>query len=101
MKAGTVKEHHIIDKDIYVLYSDGVSDNLFIDGPEVRSCIAAFLDQDGIIVSKSAAADCIAIKAYHTGKNPYHNGPFAIGAHEAGWLQFNGGKHDDITVIVA
>jgi hypothetical protein len=44
LKAGTVKEHQIVDKDIYVLYSDGVSDNLFIDGPEVRSCIAAFLD---------------------------------------------------------
>jgi serine/threonine protein phosphatase PrpC len=35
MRVGEIKEHEIVDKDIYVLYSDGVSDNLFIDGPEV------------------------------------------------------------------
>ena len=55
-----------------MLYSDGVSDNLFIDGPEVKECISKYLDQDGVIVSKSCVADCIAIRAYHTGKNPNH-----------------------------
>ena len=85
MRIGEIKEHEFVDKDIYVLYSDGVSDNLFIEGPDVRDCIARYLDEEGVVASLSSAADCIAIKAYHAGKNPYLQGPFAIGAKEAGW----------------
>ena len=48
----------------------------------------------------SAAADCIAIKAYHLGKDATLLSPFAVGAKEAGF-EFIGGKHDDITVTVA
>ena len=48
----------------------------------------------------SAAADCIAIKAYHLGKNEAWDSPFALGA-RANRMQYYGGKHDDITVTVA
>ena len=45
-------------------------------------------------------ADCIAIKSYFLGKDPYYKGPFARGAAEAGLNYPGGGKHDDITVTV-
>ena len=45
-----------------MLCSDGVFDNIFID-KEFRECITDYLDEDGIFLSMSAAADCIALKA--------------------------------------
>jgi len=45
-----------------------------------------------LITSMSAAADCIAIRSYHAGKNPNLKGPFAIGAAEAGLPFMGGGK---------
>ena len=53
-----------------------------------------------MITNLSRAADCQARTAYTLGKNPKHNSPFAQGARAIG-KRFDGGKHDDISVIVA
>ena len=82
------------------MYSDGVLDNIYINSPFFKSCITRYLDSDGIIVSPSAVADCIAIKSYFLGKDTTYWGPFANGAVEAGFMYPGGGKHDDITVTV-
>ena len=83
------------------MYSDGVSDNLFIRSVAVKSCLTKYLGSNGIFISMSAAADCIAIKAYHLGKDKTYESPFKIGAREAGMHYPDGGKHDDVTVTIA
>lgn len=95
-----MNQHEIVDKDIYVLFSDGVSDNIYHD-QEIRTCITSYLDEFGILQSLSSVADCIAIHSYFKGKDPNHDGPFAKGAREAYRQWTTGGKHDDITVTVA
>eukprot|EP00536_Pseudo-nitzschia_multiseries_P009295 jgi/Psemu1/306415/fgenesh1_kg.256_\ len=52
------------------------------------------------IVSYAAVADCIARTAYFLGKDRKHYSPFARSAASYG-KRYLGGKHDDITVIVA
>ena len=46
------------------------------------------------------AADCIARTAYVLGKDRQFDSPFAQGARQVG-KYYRGGKHDDITVVVA
>lgn len=83
-----------------MVYSDGVSDNLFVPKKEFKVCIARYLTEQGIIASLSSVADCIAMFAYYLGKDPNLDGPFAQGARQAGLMYPGGGKHDDITVTV-
>lgn len=95
-----VEKSHILEaNDIIVVYSDGVSDNLF--PLEFHSCLLDSMDEDSVIQSYSLAADCIARKAYFLGKDKSFDSPFAQGARQAGWGDYRGGKHDDITVVVA
>lgn len=93
--------HTIEPEDIIVVYSDGVSDNLFPS--QFHSCLDNAMDEDdkNNIQSFSLAADCIARQAYFLGKNKRFDSPFAQGARQAGWGNYQGGKHDDITVVVA
>jgi serine/threonine protein phosphatase PrpC len=44
MDTGEIKNHDFEDKDIYVMFSDGVSDNLYVDSPYFKSCINKYLD---------------------------------------------------------
>ena len=91
---GVPKTHNLEPEDVIVVYSDGVSDNLF--PKQFQGCFLA------LSASYSWVADCIARKAYALGKDKSFLSPFAKGAREAGWNpNYGGGKHDDITVIVA
>eukprot|EP00535_Pseudo-nitzschia_heimii_P004576 CAMPEP_0197178654 /NCGR_PEP_ID=MMETSP1423-20130617/3871_1 /TAXON_ID=476441 /ORGANISM="Pseudo-nitzschia heimii, Strain UNC1101" /LENGTH=445 /DNA_ID=CAMNT_0042628439 /DNA_START=44 /DNA_END=1381 /DNA_ORIENTATION=+ len=113
------KKHILRPKDVLVVYSDGVSDN--IDPVGFHVCLQRYLYwssdhpeqqedadeeeeesgfEDGDVVSLSAAADCIARMAYFLGKDEKHYGPFARSAATYG-KRYVGGKHDDITVTVA
>jgi len=82
---------------VLLVYSDGVSDNLF--AKDYIKCFKGMFKQ-GIITSYGEVADCIARKAYVLGKDSSYNSPFAMGAAASG-KRFNGGKHDDITITVA
>jgi protein phosphatase PTC7 len=119
--------HELKDKDVIVVVSDGIIDNM--DPHEYHDCIrryqwsesyfsednehehvsvvaTAFYAKykgyfdDKELVSYSAVADCIARKAYFLGKDQSHHSPFARSAATYG-KRFLGGKHDDITVVVA
>jgi protein phosphatase PTC7 len=119
--------HTILPNDIIIVYSDGVSDNLYPH--QYHTCIASYTtattnttdDEDTDtdtnintnhhhhhhhhepsykIVSYSLIADCIARQAYFLGKDKTYDSPFAKGARESG-KRYQGGKHDDITVTVA
>lgn len=91
--------HTLEPNDILVVYSDGVSDNLY--PVEFHNCLSNAMDEDHVLQSFSLAADCIARKAYFLGKDRTFDSPFAQGARKAGWGKYRGGKHDDITVVVA
>lgn len=107
------KTHTLQPKDVIVVVSDGVIDN--IDPIGYHPCIqkyqwwsaantgaggADYGLEDGDLVSHSAVADCIAKKAYFLGKDRNHYSPFARSAASYG-KRYLGGKHDDITVVVA
>jgi protein phosphatase PTC7 len=98
---GVERTHTLDPDDVIVIYSDGVSDNLF--PAEFHSCLdSAVDDEDETLQSFSLAADCIARNAYFLGKDKTFDSPFAQGARAAGWgNSYRGGKHDDITVVVA
>ena len=112
------------DGDIVIVFSDGVSDN--IDPIDFHGCILTYLNDDDdrqmsegnkendengnaegggsqeAFASYTLVADCIARTAYELGKDDKFDSPFARGAREAGWgNDYTGGKHDDISVIVA
>ena len=115
--------HKLKDKDVIVVVSDGVIDNM--DPHEYHDCINRYqwrtttatttttsttVEQFNVhykgyfdeheLVSYSAVADCIARKAYFFGKDQQHYSPFARSAAKYG-KNYMGGKHDDITVTVA
>eukprot|EP00529_Nitzschia_sp_RCC80_P011211 CAMPEP_0113469622 /NCGR_PEP_ID=MMETSP0014_2-20120614/15997_1 /TAXON_ID=2857 /ORGANISM="Nitzschia sp." /LENGTH=628 /DNA_ID=CAMNT_0000362111 /DNA_START=12 /DNA_END=1898 /DNA_ORIENTATION=+ /assembly_acc=CAM_ASM_000159 len=104
----TYASHKLQPNDILVVYSDGVSDNLFPQ--QFHSCFERYEhldeDEDGdednrrFLVSYSVVADCIALTAYHKGKDNHFDSPFAQGARAVN-KNYMGGKHDDITVVVA
>jgi len=90
--------------DIIVVYSDGVSDNLY---PHQFNddCLKFKFDKENNkveLLSHSWSADCIARKSYFLGKDKNFDSPFAQGGRESGFYpNYKGGKHDDITVVVA
>ncbi|VEU41116.1 unnamed protein product [Pseudo-nitzschia multistriata] len=106
------RTHALEDKDVIVVVSDGVNDNM--DPEEYHACIEAYQWkgesskgkpsdlglEDLDVLSFSAVADCIARKAYALGKDRNHYSPFARSAATYG-KRYRGGKHDDITVTVA
>jgi len=100
--AAVEMEHSDIrpEDDIIVVYSDGVSDNLY--PREFHPCINDYSTDDDELISLSLVADCIARSAYELGKKKDYLSPFAKEARKTkGRYNYIGGKHDDITVVVA
>ena len=96
--------------DVVLVFSDGVVDNVYDSG--LYHCIEEYL-YDGLVVSLSQAADCLARKAYFLGKNNEYRSPWmaefkhyedsgipVLYPAEEGY-DFIGGKHDDITITLA
>ena len=117
---GVVNDHELQDGDIIVLYSDGISDNLYPN--DYHECMLRGMTTNLIRIDESDdddkervellppydwlslswVADCLARHAYELGKDRSFVSPFAKGARESGFRKdYVGGKHDDITVTVA
>ena len=54
-----------MEGDVVVMYSDGLADNIYRSG--MYQCLEEQLE-NGVMVSLSQAADCLARKAYWLGK---------------------------------
>jgi protein phosphatase PTC7 len=97
-------EHEIKDKDIVVMGSDGLFDNLYHE--DLLTCIypqyekGASRYDTGFVKDPRLAAECMAKKSEEKSYQQFYFSPFARGAQEAG-IGYRGGKPDDITVIVA
>lgn len=103
--------HEFQHGDIVLVFTDGFHDNVYDSG--FKACIEEHI-YDGILVSPSAAADCLAKKAYWLGLNQWYRSPWMVNFKKAvdnneeipngrpgPDYKFIGGKHDDITVTVA
>jgi len=60
------KKHEFKIGDVVLVFSDGVSDNLFDE--DYLPCLELRLNKEGFITSYGSAANCIARKAYVNGK---------------------------------
>jgi len=81
--------------------SDGLFDNLYDE--ELSPCLLKNIGfSKGVFTmdDPKAAAECLANRAYQLSKDKNYYSPFAKGARES-FQRYNGGKEDDITVIVA
>lgn len=94
---GMTQTHRDLDPllDVIIVVSDGVTDNLYPHQYH-DDCLTSLP-----ITSLSWVADCIARKAYWLGKNGTFDSPFAQTGRESGYYRGTGGKHDDVTVVVA
>lgn len=84
----------IKEDDLYIVYSDGVCDNLY--SYEVEKIINDTFRKGA---SLNVLGEVIANVAYKKSKISDFLSPFAKGAQEQG-MYFMGGKQDDITVVV-
>eukprot|EP00746_Dinoflagellata_sp_MGD_P032258 gnl/MRDRNA2_/MRDRNA2_17677_c0_seq1.p1 gnl/MRDRNA2_/MRDRNA2_17677_c0~~gnl/MRDRNA2_/MRDRNA2_17677_c0_seq1.p1 ORF type:complete len:717 (-),score=156.47 gnl/MRDRNA2_/MRDRNA2_17677_c0_seq1:199-2349(-) len=87
------------DGDMVVVYTDGLSDNLFDD--EVLQCLNGLPKE--VLKDPKQIAESLVSAAYERSHEEYAETPFAEQARLAGWCEkeARGGKQDDITCIVA
>lgn len=84
------------DKDIIVMYSDGLSDNLY------EETIREIVDKEcADEVNVETTANKLGEKAYEMCQSTSYISPFSKAASTAYRQRYMGGKPDDITVIVA
>ena len=88
-------EHPVENGDIVIVGTDGLFDNLSHEyiGQLVQKEVA----EKGY--DSTRVAEVIGKEAYRLSLDTNHRSPFAIEAMKAGY-RFNGGKSDDITVVV-
>ncbi|KAG2192582.1 hypothetical protein INT47_006034 [Mucor saturninus] len=94
----------IEEGDIVILGSDGLFDNLYDDEilEEVQNCIDQQIDPEKINeVPPQSISDALALRAKIVSEDPDNpSSPFQVRAMHEG-LYYQGGKADDISVIVA
>jgi protein phosphatase PTC7 len=87
--------HEIQENDIIVLATDGLWDNLY--ETQIMSIIKPFLSIDNEIKDLEIVAEMIGKTAEQFSLNQRYKSPFALRSRGL----FNGGKADDITIIVS
>ncbi|XP_031251207.1 probable protein phosphatase 2C BIPP2C1 isoform X1 [Pistacia vera] len=86
----------LIEGDVVVTGSDGLFDNLFEQ--EIALIVSRSL-QDGFKAQE--IAESLAMRAQEVGQSESARSPFANAAQAAGYVGYNSGKLDDVTVIVS
>ena len=86
------------DKDLIVMFTDGLSDNVFDE--QVASIVKPFLALSDI-PDMEIIAEMLAEKAKAQSENEGWESPFAVAAKRVPSYSWEGGKPDDITVFVA
>jgi protein phosphatase PTC7 len=86
------------DKDIVILASDGLFDNLF--NVKIIDMVKPFVRDRDEILDPQLVAEMIAKEAEKYSHNQNYVSPFGKAARE-NFYDYRGGKPDDVTVIVA
>lgn len=90
-------DHEIKDLDILLMFSDGVTDNLY--DADIAKCVNPYLNGRDL-TDPQGCSKCIADRAYELGKSNNYLSPFAKKAREAGKTNWpEEGKPDDIVAI--
>ena len=87
--------HEFKENDIIVLATDGLWDNLYES--QILGILNAFVSKSNVIANPEEVAEMIALTAEQFSLNQRYKSPFAIRSQGL----FNGGKSDDITIIVS
>ncbi|KAF7143288.1 hypothetical protein RHSIM_Rhsim05G0108800 [Rhododendron simsii] len=82
------------DGDVIVTATDGLFDNLY-DG-EIASVVSKSLQAN---LKPEEIAEVLAVRAQEVGKSETGRSPFADAVQAAGYVEFTGGKLDDVTVF--
>lgn len=90
--------HELKDKDIVILASDGLFDNLF--DIKIIELVRPFIRDRDDILDPTLVAEMIAKEAEKYSHNQAYLSPFGKAAREH-FYDYRGGKPDDVTVIVA
>ena len=89
--------HQVEDKDVVIMATDGLFDNLY--DPDVLSCLEQ-TTSGGEVKDPTEVANCLATKAEKLSFDKKYKSPFEVNAKAVG-RKHPGGKKDDITVIVS
>ncbi|XP_044490314.1 probable protein phosphatase 2C BIPP2C1 isoform X2 [Mangifera indica] len=95
-KLAEVHKIDLIEGDVIVTGTDGLFDNLF---EQEIALIATRSLQDGFKAQE--IAESLAMRAQEVGKSESARSPFANAAQAAGYIGYNGGKLDDVSIIVS
>lgn len=99
-KLAVDNQHSVQNNDIIVMGSDGVFDNCFDD--EIIDILKKRVDPAGNLADPQEASEAIARLAEAHGMDKRWRSPFQIAAEKAYRRRvFQGGKQDDISVIVS
>lgn len=90
--------HEVKDKDVVILASDGLFDNLF--DVKIIELVRPFIRDRDDILDPTLVAEMIAKEAEKYSHNQAYLSPFGKAAREH-FYDYRGGKPDDVTVIVA
>lgn len=90
--------HIVKDKDIFLLASDGIFDNLY--DHDILECLNKSASLQMTDLNAEYTATCIAKKAEKVSTDSLYDSPYAKHARDYNKSE-PGGKVDDITVIVA
>jgi len=96
-KEASLANFEVKDKDLVVMYTDGISDNVYQE--QIYKLIKPFMLLPEI-PDLEIVAEMIAEKAQQQSSDKDFESPFAVSASKSGF-KWQGGKPDDITVIVA
>lgn len=86
------------NNDIIIFGTDGLWDNLF------ENYILQIVEEmypDGVVMDPDQLAEVLVYEAHRFGMDTTYMSPFALNAIDAGYFGTQGGKPDDITVVVA
>jgi protein phosphatase PTC7 len=95
---GEVLSHEVQHRDILIVASDGLWDNLF--NVKIIDLIRPFVSSSDELVDPSLVAEVIAKEAERYSNMQDYLSPFGKNAREHRY-NYEGGKPDDITVVVA
>ena len=95
---GAANQHIIQENDLIISGSDGLFDNLY--EWDIINCLKPFIESHDKILDLELVAEIIGNLAIKRSKELSYNSPFAKNAYDF-YVDYIGGKLDDITVIVS